>query len=104
MCLDNISAFFSGNGTAGSRIFLTSELAGTGEIATLSSDDDGATWNDYAVSSSATWGPPYGISGSHRLGPNGEVFGAFTGELGNTYSGNVATFFTTAWAPAAGTG
>jgi hypothetical protein len=70
---------------------------GANDVATLYSDDDGATWHDYAATTGASWGRPYGISGSHRLGPNGEVFGAFTGEVGNTYSGNLTEFFTTAW-------
>jgi hypothetical protein len=103
ICLDNLSAFFSGNGTANSRIFLTSQEVGSNNIATLYSDDDGATWHDYAVSSNASWPSPYGISGSHRLGPDGEVFGAFTGEAtpANIYSGNLTEFFRTAWSTAA---
>lgn len=92
-CLNNLSALFSGAGTSGSRIFLTSAPTDD-NIATLSSDDDGATWHLYATTPGETWGWPYALSGSHRLGPNGEILGAFTSQSTST-----ASFVHTVWNP-----
>jgi hypothetical protein len=78
---DGNGAFFSGNGTTGSQIFLTSDAPGGTSIKTVSSTNDGQTWNTYATS------PPtatsvYATSGGHDLGPGGTIIGAYTDEIG----------------------
>jgi hypothetical protein len=77
----NEGAFFSGYGTAGSRIFLTGATPGGHGVKSVSSTDDGRTWHRYAI------GPPsstyvYATSGAPELGPGGNIIGAFTDQIG----------------------
>ena len=77
----NEGAFFSGYGTAGSRIFLTSATRTGHGITTVSSANDGKTWNTYATDpTTSTY--VYATSGAHKLGPGGTIIGAFTNQVG----------------------
>jgi hypothetical protein len=75
----NCGAFFSGYGTANSRIFLTGPNSNCTGVVTLSSTNDGQTWSSYANGPS-TSAYSYGISGSPTLGPTGDVLAAFTNQ------------------------
>ena len=77
----NEGAFFSGYGTAGSRIFLTGATHRGNGITTVSSTNDGQTWSTYATGpTTSTY--VYATSGAHELGPGGTIIGAFTNQIG----------------------
>jgi hypothetical protein len=101
-CLEGNSGLTSGDGTAGSPIYITGVLHGTHRLAQLKSTDDGAIWNDYASSSASTRAYPYAISGSRRLGPNGATVGAVTDP--NGASNQPIDFITTSFGPRRGSG
>lgn len=67
-------------------------MAWQGRIACLASDDNGATWYDYAVSEGTF--NPYAIGGCRAISPDGYVIGAFTNQSG-TFAGqdNSLVFF-----------
>ncbi len=85
ICIDQIGGsggtLFSGSGGANARIFLTGEDS-SNHLATIYSDDDGATWHNLDHSSS-TYSSVYALSGSAQLS-NGEIFGAWGGAQGAT--------------------
>jgi hypothetical protein len=74
---------FAGEGTAGARIFLTaSTVKGTGVIV-KDTVNDGATWSTFATDPTPlAAGKVYALSGSHRLGPGGQILAAFTDSHG----------------------
>jgi hypothetical protein len=78
ICIDQIGGsggtLFSGSGTAHARIYLTGEDS-SNHLATIYSDDDGATWHNWVISSS-TYSSVYALSGSAQFSPSGEIFGA----------------------------
>ena len=92
ICIDQIGGsggdLFSGSGGANARIFLTG-VDGSGHLGTIYSDDDGATWHNWVLSSS-TYSSTYALSGSAQLS-NGEIFGAW----GGAQSATSITFFHT---------
>ncbi len=76
--LQMTSSFFTGSGTPGARIFLTSGTTGN-RIGTLQSDDNGTTWKHYALSDAyQPAGYLYAIAGGRRPAPDGSVIGAVT--------------------------
>jgi hypothetical protein len=91
ICEVTQGSFFSRADRPRGRILLT---AGTSDhrIATLYSDDDGASWHDHALSRSRTAAFPWAVSGSPTPGPGGEVLGAVTDQ-----SRNQVDFIRTAW-------
>jgi hypothetical protein len=77
----NEGAFFSGYGTARSRIFLTGATRSGNGTTTVSSANDGLTWSTYATGpTTSTY--VYATSGAHELGPAGTIIGAFTNQIG----------------------
>ena len=77
----NEGAFFSGYGTAGSRIFLTGATRSGKGTTTVSSANEGKTWRRYATGpTTSTY--VYATSGAHELGPGGSIIGAFTDQIG----------------------
>ncbi len=68
-----------------------------GYIAALVSDDNGATWDDYARSSTTYWGS-YAIGGFNNLDPNGNIVGYFTDSSGG-YNVRFLSIPTTAVTP-----
>ncbi len=77
----NGGAFFSGDGTAGSRIFLTGANTSGNGITAVSSTNDGRTWSTYATGpTTSTY--VYATSGAPELGPGGTIIGAFTNQIG----------------------
>ena len=78
----NQGAFFSGYGTAGSRIFLTGRFGSGPQVRTVSSVDGGQNWSTYA-SDAFVPSYAYSVSGGHGLGPGGQVIGAYTDQASN---------------------
>jgi hypothetical protein len=63
-------------------------LAHKGRIACLASDDNGATWYDYAVSERTF--KPYAIGGCRELTTDGYIIGSFTDQLSSTDAASTA--------------
>jgi hypothetical protein len=83
ICLASVGAFFSGNGTSHARLFLTGGMPNH-HIGALYTDDDGATWHDYASSSTGTVAFPFAPAGARRVGPGNSVQGAMTDLAANS--------------------
>jgi hypothetical protein len=84
-------AFFSGYGTAGSRIFLTGATHSGHGIVTVSSANDGRTWRTYATGpNTSTY--VYATSGAPELGSRGTVIGAFTNQIGRNGADSIVYF------------
>jgi hypothetical protein len=87
----NEGAFFSGYGSADSRIFLTGATPRGHGVKTLSSTNDGKTWSTYATDPTpSTY--VYAASGAPELGPRGTVIGAFTNQIGRNGANSIVYF------------
>jgi hypothetical protein len=64
----------------GSTIYLVSHDATRSRIVCLASDDEGASWYDYAASELVV--SPYAIGGARELSADGRILGSFTESLG----------------------
>jgi hypothetical protein len=81
----NAGGSFAGRGTLHERIYLTAEKAGghSADVVVKDTVNDGHTWNTFATDPApAAHDKIYAISGSHRLGPHGQVLDAFTDNNG----------------------
>lgn len=77
LCPTGLGAFFSGDGRARSRIYLTGSNTSAHKAYIWYSNNDGAAWHDYA-STPPLGGYTYACAGMPQLGPHGEVMGALT--------------------------
>jgi hypothetical protein len=77
LALRNLDGFFAANSRVpGSTLYCVSRDAATSRIACLASDDNGATWYDYAVSDPVQ--NPYSIGGCREITTDGFILGSFT--------------------------
>jgi hypothetical protein len=76
----NSGASFAGRGTHHQRIYLTAQEAGDSDsIVVKDTANDGHTWSTFAIDPNPLANATvYSLSGTHRLGPHGQVLAAFT--------------------------
>jgi hypothetical protein len=87
----NGGASFAGRGTLHQRIYLTAqEAGGNNSIVVKDTANDGHTWNTFATDPNPLADAVvYSLSGSHRLGPHGQVLATFTDDNDNNASSDV---------------
>ena len=90
LSLRNLDGFFAAraaqtNGT----IYAVSHDANANRLACLASDDNGATWYDYAVSGPVT--NAYSVGGCREITRDGYIIGSFTEQAASTTNSNSAS-------------
>jgi hypothetical protein len=81
----NSGSSFAGRGTVHQRIYLTARKTGSDEAVIVKDTvNDGHTWNTFATNPNPLANAQlYSLSGTHRLGPGGQVLAAFTDDNGS---------------------
>ncbi|MBI2924957.1 MAG: hypothetical protein HYY24_04535 [Verrucomicrobia bacterium] len=83
LSLRNLDGFFAARTSApGSTLYCVSRDGSQPRLACLASDDNGATWYDYAVSEPVS--VPYSIGGCREISVDGWILGSFTDQLAST--------------------
>ena len=86
LALSGLDGFFASRSSEpDSPLFCISHDARSTRLACLRSDDNGATWQDHALSEPFT--SPYAIGGCREVTPDGWIIGSFTDVTGNKKSG-----------------
>jgi hypothetical protein len=83
LSLRGLDGFFATRAVEpGATLYCISRDATTNRLACLASDDNGATWRDYAVSDLVT--NPYAIGGCREVTADGWIIGSFTESIAPT--------------------